>query len=116
MITDPKVLGERLQLLRKKLDLTQQQVSDDLNITRNKLSRSESGDSVSLDDFLLQADYYEKKLHPITFNILAVDFQLFDNTAPAINQVAIERLALLNTNMTKEINAISEQLKVMPIF
>ena len=117
MVTDLKVIGDRLLFLRdKKLDLTQQQVADELNITRNKIHRYENGDGGSLDDFLLLVDLYEKKLHPVTFNILAEDFKLFENRVPAINQVAIERLNDLNLKINGEFAAIAAQLNVIPQF
>ena len=116
IITDRKLLGERLKKLRDLLGKRQDEIGTEVNLSRNKVHRCEDGTNNMLEDFLTLLSYYEAKIHPRTFNIFAEEFTIYEHRVPVINQVAQERLTDLNDLVNKEINAIKEQLSFVPQF
>lgn len=63
---DPRILGQRLQIARKSVDLTQQEVADQLEMARTTLVNIEKGDRLPKEEELLQfSKLYKKSINDL---------------------------------------------------
>lgn len=106
-------LGERLQLLRRSLELSQKDLAHTLNVGQNQISRLENGLGGSIDLLLLLINFYDAH-----FNICHIFKEHFEivkkgdemqQTSP-YTSIAIERLKMLHSEVNEKMEGI---IKVM---
>jgi transcriptional regulator with XRE-family HTH domain len=59
---DLKLLGERLRMIRKHLDMNQQQLADATHLTQPAISRLEKGDEIYASTLLAVLSFYRDKI------------------------------------------------------
>ena len=107
-ITLPE-LGERLQMLRKALDLSQKDLAASLEVGQNQISRLENGIGGSLELLLQLLNFYGKNF--LICFIFSEQFEVIKKTddlpvSNTFNSIAVERLKLLQTDFAEQITDI----------
>jgi len=102
-------LGERLQLLRKGLDLSQKDLAATLETHQNQISRLENGIGGTLELLVQLLNFYSDHFH-ISF-IFSDEFEVIKRSEPlshmsTFNSIAIERLKILQTDVNGQITDI----------
>lgn len=113
-IITPKEIGERLQLVRKGLNLTQGEVAKELGTTQNKISKIEQGGSVNTPIFIKLLAFYSQS---ISLNVLfaeKIDFvthqNLFDKSF-VLSKVIKEKLNLLRLSTSHTIQQMKDEVE-----
>ena len=60
---DSKILGERLRMIRKHLEISQQELAKATNLTQPAISRLENGEEVYASALLAVLDFYREKIN-----------------------------------------------------
>jgi transcriptional regulator with XRE-family HTH domain len=105
-ITD---LGERLQMLRKAMELSQKELAATLEVQQNQISRLENGIGGTLEMFLQLINYYGEHFH--LHSMFSEEFEVIKKSEnlsqPLVyNSIAVERLKLLKTEFSDQITDI----------
>ena len=106
-------LGERLQLLRRSLELSQKDLALSLNVGQNQISRLETGLGGSIDLLLLLINFYEE--HFQICNLFKEHFEIVkkgeaEKETDSYNSIALERLKFLKEEVDEKLQGI---IKVM---
>lgn len=109
MILNLAILGERLQMLRKALSISQKDMAALLNVKQVQISRVESGDGGSLELFVDLINFYAKDFYlNLMFSdhfepVKRADITPGDNV---LKTIATERLKELQKDFTQEITSV----------
>jgi len=104
-----EILGDRLQMLRKALGVSQTDLATSLNVKQVQISRVENGDSGNLELFVDLINFYGKDFY---LNLLFSDhFQPVKRAdiTPGDNilkTIAVERLKVLQSDITEELTSV----------
>jgi len=102
-------LGERLQMLRKALDLSQKDLAANLETHQNQISRLENGLGGTLELLIELLNFYSGHFH---IGLLFSDeFEVIKKSEPlshmsTFNSIAVERLRLLQTDFSDQITEV----------
>jgi len=107
-------LGERLQQLRKSLDLSQSDLATTLQVGQNLISRLENGLGGSLDVLLLLINFYSD--HFQLYSLFSEQFEVIKKS-DAVSQmstftsIAVERLKFIQTDLGQQITDVIDILE-----
>ncbi|WP_181308806.1 helix-turn-helix domain-containing protein [Rufibacter sp. XAAS-G3-1] len=106
-------LGERLQLLRRSLELSQKDLAQTLSVGQNQISRLENGLGGSIDLLLLLINFYDE--HFQICNLFKEHFEIVkkgedEKETDTYNYIALERLKFLKDEVNEKLEGI---IKVM---
>lgn len=107
-------LGERLQMLRKALDLSQKDLAATLEVGQNQISRLENGIGGSIELLLQLFNFYGQHFH-ISL-LLSEQFEVIKkgeslSVRNSYNSIAIERLKLMQTEFSDQITDVIKVLE-----
>jgi len=107
-------LGERLQMFRKAMDISQKDLAATLEVQQNQISRLENGIGGSLEMLLQLIGFYGEHFH--LNSIFSEDFEVIKKSEglphlSTFNSIAIERLKLLQTDVSGQITDIIDILE-----
>lgn len=102
-------LGERLQLLRKSLDISQKDLAVTLKVGQNQISRIENGLGGSIDLLLQLFNYYSDFFH-ISY-LFSEQFQVVrkEEVPPGgnpLHDIALEKMKLMKTDIDDQLTSI----------
>lgn len=107
-----EILGKRLQELRKDLNLSQQEVAQQLGYPQNALSKLETGKGVGI-DFLLELIHFYKERFFIDALFLEEPFVVLrrGKDQNSVHSVVIERLKVLEEDVRIEVEQLIKLLR-----
>lgn len=112
-ILTPSEIGERLQLVRQRLSLTQKEVATEINSTPLKISKIEQGSVVTTPDFIRLLAFYSQSVSLDVLFSEKIDFvtqeHLFDKQF-ALTKVVKEKLLTLQNQTQHQLSLLSKDI------
>lgn len=102
-------MGQRLEMMRKALELSQKDVAERIETTQTQVSRMESGTGGSLTVLIDLLNFYAEHFHLGSFFL--PHFEVLKNSEGVGQQdvyytIVVERLKMLQTTVSQEISEI----------
>ena len=102
-------LGQRLKLLRKRLDLSQESLAESMGVNQNQISRLENGVGGTIELLLLLFSFFSKHFHvdllfSDSFDILEKHEKL--SNSHSLNSIAVEKLKLAQSEFSTQIEEV----------
>ena len=102
-------LGERLQMLRKALELSQKDLAATFEVNQNFISRFENGKGGSIEFLFTLFNFYRGHFH--LNSMLSDEFEIVKKSDPnseisTFHSIAVERLKILQSDFGQEITEI----------
>lgn len=120
MNLDIKNLGERIQMLRKAMNLSQKDLGTALGVSANviqtKISRLENGDGVSTEFLLQLINYFNDHFH--VQYLFAENFEVVKKSDPISQQenpyfnIALERLKAVKKDVIEIVEIMEKEAEV----
>lgn len=113
---DSKILGERLRMIRKHLEISQQELAKATNLTQPAISRLENGEEVYASALLAVLDFYREKIN--MDYLLDPDVETENNTLLYCNshefrQRIDRQLAIIANDLDKNHDKIAALRKIL---
>lgn len=111
MITDIAKIGPRFRALRAATGATQSEVAQACGLHQNTVSVFEKSGEGSLASLFTLVDFYQKKLSPMTFDLLADNFTIAEEPGTPLAVIAAERLEHFKKASVDQLEEIITQLR-----
>lgn len=113
-ILSPQELGERLQLVRQRLNLTQKEVAIEIGSTPLKISKIEQGSVVTTPDFIRLLAFYSQSISLDVLFSEKIDFATIDNLFDKtfiLKKAIKEKLSLIRSTTTEQLKQLHDEVE-----